>query len=59
MTFTDKIFSALMVMKIFFHLKKGQRKFFVDTIRRYYKGKETNIGDTIFAIGFNEFAKKM
>jgi hypothetical protein len=59
MTFGEKFFSGLMLSKIFYHLNSEQRRFLWNMLRNYFAGKETNLGNTIWSIGFNEYASKL
>lgn len=59
MTFSEKFFSAMMIMKIFYHLNYEQKRFLWKMIKNHFKGEETNLGNTIWSIGFNEYAKNL
>ena len=59
MSFKEKTFSALLLLKIFYNLNNEKRKFLWDMIKSHFDGKETNLGNTIWSIGFNEYASKL
>lgn len=56
MTLADKFFSGIMLMKILYKVNSDQRKFLVDMLKRYFAGNETNFGNTIAAMSFNDYA---
>ena len=56
MTMADKFFSGLMLMKILYKANSDQRKFLLDMLKRYFAGNETNFGNTIAAMSFNDYA---
>jgi radical SAM superfamily enzyme YgiQ (UPF0313 family) len=56
MTLADKFFSGIMLMKILYKVNKDQRKFLLDMLKRYFAGNETNFGNTIAAMSFNDYA---
>jgi radical SAM superfamily enzyme YgiQ (UPF0313 family) len=56
MTMADKFFSGIMLMKILYKVNSDQRKFLLDTLKSYFSGKETNFGNSIAAMSFNDYA---
>jgi radical SAM superfamily enzyme YgiQ (UPF0313 family) len=56
MTTADKFFSGLMLMKILYKSNSDQRKFLFNMLKRYFAGNETNFGNTIAAMSFNDYA---
>ncbi len=56
MTLTDTFLSGIMLMKILYKVNSDQRKFLVDMLKRYFAGNETNFGNTIAAMSFNDYA---
>ena len=56
MTMADKFFSGLMLMKILYKSNSDQRKFLFNMLKRYFAGNETNFGNTIAAMSFNDYA---
>lgn len=58
-SFTDKFYSWLMMTKILYKINGEQRRFLLNMLRRYFEGKETNFGNTIASISFNEYANNL
>ena len=56
MRLTDKFFMALLVLKILSKVNPEQRKYFVEVIRNFLKGKETNFGNSFSIMSFNDYA---
>jgi radical SAM superfamily enzyme YgiQ (UPF0313 family) len=59
MSVKEKAYSALLLMKIFYYLNNEQRNFLLNMLKDNFDGKETNLGNTIWSIGFNEYASKL
>jgi len=59
MTLADKFFSGLLLMKILSKVNSNQRRFLVNMLKRYFAGKETNFGNTIAMISFNDYAENL
>lgn len=59
MSFTEKVFSALMLTKIMYKINGKHRRYLMKVITDHFKGKETNFGNTIAAMSFNEYAFKI
>jgi radical SAM superfamily enzyme YgiQ (UPF0313 family) len=56
MTIADKFFSGFMLLKILSKVNPEQRRFLFDMLKRYLAGNETNFGNTIAAMSFNDYA---
>lgn len=56
MTFADKVFSGLMLAKILYMVNSDQRRFLINMLKRYFAGNETNFGNTIAAMSWNDYA---
>ena len=56
MTLADKFFSGVMLAKILYKVNKDQRRFLTDMLKRYFAGHETNFGNTIAAMSFNDYS---
>jgi radical SAM superfamily enzyme YgiQ (UPF0313 family) len=56
MTFADKVFSGLMLAKILYKVNSDQRRFLINMLKRYFAGNETNFGNTIAAMSWNDYA---
>ena len=56
MTMADKFFSGVMLMKILYKSNGDQRRFLLDMLKRFFAGNETNFGNTIAAMSFNDYA---
>lgn len=59
MSFTDKLFSGAMLVKILYKVNSEQRRFLINIIKKYFKGKETNFGNAIAELSFNDYAKNL
>ena len=59
MPLADRVFSAIMLMKIFYKLNSEQRKFLFKMIKNHFSGKETNFGNAILEISFNDYAHNL
>ena len=55
MSLSDKIFSAIMLMRILYRVNPQQRRFLIDMLKRHFAGKETNLGNTVAAMSFNDY----
>ncbi len=56
MTIADKVFSGLMLAKILYKVNSDQRRFLLNMLKRYFAGNETNFGNTIAAMSWNDYA---
>ena len=56
MAFADKIFSGIMLAKILYKVNSDQRRFLLNMLKRYFAGNETNFGNTIAAMSWNDYA---
>jgi radical SAM superfamily enzyme YgiQ (UPF0313 family) len=56
MTLADKVFSGLMLAKILYKVNSDQRRFLINMLKRYFAGNETNFGNTIAAMSWNDYA---
>ena len=56
MKMTDKFFMALLVLKILSKVNPEQRKYFIEVIKKFLKGKETNFGNSFSIMSFNDYA---
>ncbi|MFC2093383.1 radical SAM protein [Bacteroidota bacterium] len=56
MTFGDKVFSAAMLIKILYKVNSEQRRFLLGIIKKHFEGKETNFGNAIAELSFNDYA---
>ena len=59
MPLSDRVFSGLMLAKIFYKLNSEQRRFLFDMIKRHFSGKETNFGNAILEISVNDYAHNL
>jgi len=59
MSFADKVFSGAMLVKILSKVNSEQRRFLISIIKKYFKGKETNFGNAIAELSFNDYAKNL
>jgi radical SAM superfamily enzyme YgiQ (UPF0313 family) len=59
MSFADKVFSGAMLVKILYKVNSEQRRFLINIIKKYFKGKETNFGNAIAELSFNDYAKNL
>ena len=46
----------MLLVKIYGKLKSEQRKYFTDTLKKHFAGVEINLGNTITAMSFNDYA---
>ncbi len=47
---------AVLVLKILSKVNSEQRRYFIDVIRNFLKGKETNFGNSFSIMSFNDYA---
>ena len=59
MSFTDKVFSGAMLVKILSKVNSKQRRFLINIVRQHFEGKETNFGNAIAELSFNEYANNL
>jgi hypothetical protein len=46
-------------MKILYRVNPQQRRFLIDMLKRHFAGKETNLGNTIAAMSFNDYTLRL
>ena len=56
MMFGDKVFSGAMLIKILYKVNSEQRRFLLGIIKKHFQGKETNFGNAIAELSFNDYA---
>ena len=56
MGITEKAFSALLIMKILYKLNGEQRRYLIKMLKQHFKGEETNFGNTMAVMSFNDYA---
>jgi len=59
MPLADRVFSGIMLLKIFYKLNSEQRRFLFKMIKNHFSGKETNFGNTILEISCNDYAHNL
>ena len=56
MKLADKFLSGALLLKILYKVNPEQRRFFLNMLKGYFAGNETNIGNTVAAMSFNDYA---
>lgn len=59
MPMRERILSLLLVIKILYKLNGKQKKFLFNTLKKYVAGQETNLGNSIAQMSWNEYATNL